>query len=69
MLPRLEAERQMGNIQAMAAAFGAMKKTDQQRYLGRLRRMMEGASPRAKATPELLAAIGVEVVVKEKSDE
>lgn len=66
MLPRLEAERQLSSIQAMAAAFGSMKKPDQQRYLGRLQRLAEGGMARpVKATPELLAAMGVAVVIEE----
>lgn len=54
----------MGSVQAMAAAFGTMKRADQQRYLSRLQRLMEGTSPRAKATPELLAAMGIAVVIE-----
>jgi len=65
MLPRLEAERQLGDIQATAAAFGSLKKGDQKRYLARLQRLMEGARKAAvKATPEVLAAMGVAVVIE-----
>ena len=64
MLPRLEAQREIASINAMTVAFGGMKPFDRQRYLGRLERMAKGASTApVKATPEVLAAMGINVVI------
>lgn len=62
MLPRLEAERELASINAMAAAFGGMTRGDRQRYLGRLQRTASGGARAAPATPAVLAAMGVSVV-------
>jgi hypothetical protein len=63
MLPRLEAERELAGINAMGAAFGGMTRSDRQRYVGRLQRMAQGSTERAKPTPQILASMGVAVVV------
>lgn len=63
MLPRVEAERALADINAMTAAFGGMRRTDRQRYVGRLQRAAQGGGAPARATPETLAAMGVAVVV------
>lgn len=63
MLPRLEAERELASINAMSAAYGGMKRADRQRYLGRLSRAAQGGGAPMRATPAILAAMGVAVVV------
>lgn len=64
MLPRIEAQRELANITAVSAAFGSMKAADRQRYVGRLTRLAVGASAQAPVpTPEMLAAMGVAVVI------
>ena len=64
MLPRLEAQRVLTDINAMGAAFGGMGRFERQRYLARLQRAANGdnAAP-VQATPEALQAMGVSVVI------
>jgi len=68
MLPRLEAQRELASVNAMSAAFGGMARFDRQRYLGRLSRMAQGGGPAARPTPQVLAAMGVAVVVVPPAD-
>lgn len=68
MLPRIEAEVTLGDIQAMGAAFGGMKRSDRERYLGRLQRIAQGEGRPAKASPQALAAMGVAVVIVPPAD-
>jgi hypothetical protein len=64
MLPRLEAERELADINAMSAAFGGMRRQDRQRHVGRLVRAANGRGSRAaQATPDVLAAMGISVVI------
>ncbi len=63
MLPRLEAERELASINAMAAAFGGMGRSDRQRYIGRLTRAARGGGAPARPTPQGLAAMGIAVVM------
>lgn len=64
MLPRLEAQRELASINAMSAAFGGMKRFDRARYVGKLSRAAQGGGSGAvKATPEMLSAMGVNVVI------
>lgn len=63
MLPRLEAQRELADINAMSVAFGSMRRFDSQRYVGSLKRAARGAAGPARATPEALATMGVAVVV------
>ena len=63
MLPRLEAERELASINAMSAAYGGMRRGDRQRYLGRLTRAAQGGGAPMRATPAVLAAMGVAVIV------
>lgn len=63
MLPRLEAQHELADFNAMTAAFGGMRRGDRQRYIGRLTRIARGGGHAAPATPETLAAMGVAVVV------
>lgn len=64
MLPRLEAQRELARINAMSAAFGGMKRLDRDRYVGRLSRAAQGGSTGpVKASPQALAAMGVNVVI------
>lgn len=64
MLSRLEAQRELASINAMSAAFGGMKRLDRARYVGRLSRAAQGGAGGAiKATPETLAAMGVNVLI------
>ena len=62
MLPRLEAQRELANVQAMGAAFGGMRPIDRRQYFSRLRRIASGARA-APVTPQVLASMGVGVVV------
>ena len=63
MLPRLEAERELASFNVMSAAYGGMKRGDRQRYLSRLTRAAQGGGAPMRATPGILAAMGVAVVV------
>lgn len=64
MLPQLEAQRELADINAMSAAFGGMRQMDRRRFIGRLERMARGGRTAARpATPEGLAAMGVAVVI------
>jgi hypothetical protein len=63
MLPRLEAERELASINAMSAAYGGMRRGDRQRYLSRLSRVAQGGGAPMRATPGILAAMGVAVIV------
>lgn len=69
MLPRIEAQRELASINALTAAMGGMRRMDRQRYLSRLQRTARGekAGAAAQASPEALAAMGVNVVIKEAS--
>ena len=62
MLPRLEAQRELADVQAMGVAFGSVSATDRRRHLARLRRLASGVRA-APATPQVLAAMGVGVVL------
>lgn len=63
MLPRLEAERQLSQINAMSAAFGGMSRSDRSRYLAGLERQAMGRRSHVKASPAALAAMGIGVTV------
>lgn len=63
MLPRLEAQTQLDAINAATIAFGGVKATDRQRYVGRLERIANGEAKPMPASPAALAAMGVAVVV------
>lgn len=67
MLPRLDAEEKLGNIDIQAVAFGAMQNDDVDRILTRLQCARDGIRPpepeRPKPTPEALAAMGIAVTI------
>lgn len=63
MLPRLEAERQLSQINAMSAAFGGMSRSGRSRYLAGLERQATGRRVGVKASPAALAAIGIGVTI------
>lgn len=63
MLPRLEAERELKEINAMSVAFGGGRPFERQRHIGRLRRIAAGATKAAKPTPAMLAAMGIGVTI------
>jgi hypothetical protein len=64
MLPRLEAEEQLGRIHAGALAFGGGEKRDRERALAQLERQAKGPAARKnpkKANPADLAAMGIAI--------
>lgn len=64
MLPRLKAEEQLMAISAGTMASGRADKREAQRYLTRLDRSAEGGRLKAvKATPEMLAGMGIAVEI------
>jgi hypothetical protein len=63
MLPRIEAQRQLETIQAMSLGFGGGSRHERQRALATLERQATGNARNAPASPQMLAAIGVKVVV------
>jgi len=63
MLPRLEAERELTSINAMSAAFGGLQRGARQRYVSRLLRAARGGGAATPATPAMLAAMGVAVIM------
>lgn len=62
MLPRLEAERELGSINVMTIAMGGASGQDRDRYVARLERLARGGKRPPRATPETLAAMGIAVV-------
>lgn len=65
MLPRLQAEERMAEINAIAAGTGNMKKHDHGRYTGDLKRRAAGNGARkaARPTPASFGAMGIAVVI------
>lgn len=63
MLPQLEAQRELSSITAMSAAFGGMKRSERQRYLGKLSRLAQGGGEAVPPSPQALGAMGIAVVV------
>lgn len=65
MLPRLEAEHELNQINAISVASGGARPAERQRYLGRLKRMAAGATKAAKPSPASLAMMGIGVTIVE----
>jgi len=63
MLPRLEAEEELSRIGAMSMAFGGTRPAERRRHLARLKRLAGGHMAPAKATPAVLAMMGIGVTV------
>lgn len=64
MLPRLEAEEQLGRIHAGALAFGGGEKRDRERAIAALERQARGPQAKRKpqkANPADLAVMGIAV--------
>ncbi|WP_110753412.1 hypothetical protein [Phyllobacterium leguminum] len=63
MLPRLEAEEQLMRIAAASLGSGQVKQRDARRAIDQLERAVHGGRrATAKATPDMLAAIGIAVI-------
>lgn len=67
MLPRIDAEERLANIDAQALAFGALQEEDADRILTHLQCARDGIVPEpqkpAIATPEAMAAMGIGVTI------
>lgn len=63
MLPRIEAEEQLAAVSAVALGGGKVKRNEARRAIARLERQANGGRRKAvKATPTMLAAMGIAVV-------
>lgn len=71
MLPRLDAEERLANIDVQALAFGSLQEEDADRILTRLQCARDGIVPEqpkpSVPTPEALAAIGISVTIMEEA--
>lgn len=65
MLPRLEAEREIAEINAMALGFGGVRPAERRRHMSRLQRQAAGGRAAQKATPGMLGMMGIGVVIVE----
>jgi hypothetical protein len=67
MLPRLDAEERLANIDVQALAFGALQSEDADRILTHLQCARDGIVPEPPkpmiATPEAMAAMGIGVTI------
>ncbi|MBA5778071.1 hypothetical protein H2509_13555 [Stappia sp. F7233] len=62
MMPRIAAEEQLMAINAVALGSGRIEKRETRRSIERLERMARGErQAAAKATPQMLAMIGISV--------
>lgn len=67
MLPKLQAEEQLAAISAASIGGGHVKPADSRRAIRDLERAANGGRRRAmKATPEVLAAMGIAVIKQQE---
>lgn len=70
MLPRLEAQEQLAAISAAALGSGHVKTNDARRAIAKLERQAQGGRRKAvKATPQVLAGMGIAVVEQQAADD
>ena len=63
MLPRIDAEERLAQIDTSAVAFGSLESKDAEKVLSRLEEMRDGCKRvPVKASPEALAAMGIAIV-------
>lgn len=71
MLPRLDAEERLANVDVQALAFGSLQPEDADRILMHLQCARDGIVPEqpkpSVPTPEALAAIGISVTIVEEA--
>jgi hypothetical protein len=71
MMPRLDAEEQLGQVSALAVGTGSAKKSEADKYLRDLRRMAKGEKKPTARTVDELRAMGIPVTFtpKKKKEE